>query len=284
LLSIALADQARGAIADGALITISRSGGASSAAGAYDGTARTEGESLHGGEFRVVAGTGLAQEIFKTFCLEYSETISVPHQYKATVDNGAVLGGLSGSTDNYDSLSNATKWFYKTYRTSHLDALDLEGSEQFAYNNDHWANALQLVFWRLEGEVTATWSKWGTTTPLPGPSSAELTLIKGKADLLWGFYEDNPWINNLNITDVMVLNLWNKNANLGTMHLMDDQTTAGINYRQSLANANIKHQSQLYYTGPAVTSSYVTPEPASIVLWGGFCVAGLLAARRARRK
>ena len=128
----------------------------------------------------MVEAPGLAAEVFKTFCIEYNEYISLGGTYEASINAGAIQGGLSGGVGGIDYISNATKWFYSAYRNNTL------GITGFLYDNNAAADALQLIFWRLEGEVEqTTWKATGKTSLL-GTSS-----IRSIADSLWDYYIDN---------------------------------------------------------------------------------------------
>ena len=286
-----LAPRASAAIQDGDLVRMTRDSG-------------TYGGKLYGGEFRVTEQNVVSPdmvEVFKTFCLEYTETISITppnNLYKATVDNGAVLGGSgfdpaynNGSYGTYDPLSNATKWFYQMYRESKLD--DAGYVSGFSYTDNAWADALQLVFWRLEGEIAAAdgipnnddWKHLNGSALALTSASWTWADIVAKANTLWNFYQSNDDtgknIDSFATSQVMVLNLWNYDANLGDMTKMDVVSEGA--YRYSLRNE--KHQSQLYYAeGGGVTGSGpVVPEPTSLVAWLGFGAMGLIAAARRRR-
>lgn len=284
-----LAPQAMGAIQDGDLVAMTRDAG-------------TYGGKLYGGEFRVTEQNVVSPdtvEMFKTFCLEYTETIGVTppnNVYKATIDNGAVLGGSGtdpaynyGSHGTYDPLSNATKWFYEMYRDSKLDdAGFVSGFTYTGYDANAWADALQLVFWRLEGEIADNndWEKLnGSALPLTGASWTWNSIVS-KANTLWSFYLANDdtgkYIDSTPTAGtVMVMNLWNHDADLGDMNKMDVASEG--KYRYDLRYE--KHQSQLYYIAPpgVGTGSPVVPEPTSIVAWLGFSALGLIAAARRRR-
>lgn len=119
-----------------------------------------------GGEFRVSGVSVLngAGDSFLTFCVEYSEHISLNTNYYVGINTQAVQGGLGvsgyGSPDpdgvlnSYDPLSKGTAWLYTQFRNNTLDT-----SHGVAYNfapdNAH-ANSLQLAIWSLEDELKAS--------------------------------------------------------------------------------------------------------------------------------
>lgn len=276
-----IAGEAQSAIVDGDVITISQSGtkvggGADATSNAYGNQDPTYGGSLYGGEFRVYEkpdGLLLPDgEYFKTFCIEYSEHISLNGNYLASIENGAILGGKSGAGTGanayIDYLSGATQWIYRAYRTNSLD--DFTG---FQYDNAKWGDALQLVFWRLEGELTSTPSNpWEYTTD---------STITSKADAIWNFYQNNLWLDTYVDSTVKVLNLWTTNADDGSNPLANAANYAKLDtdatFRGSLSG--YKAQSQLYYSGPS-DAPPVLPEPTSLLVWSGLAGLGFVAARR----
>jgi hypothetical protein len=274
-----LGSEVRGAIVDGGLIDMDRFGSPvspySDGAG-YLNTDRTYGGSLYGGEFRVTelnaAGNVVnGGQVFKTFCLEYSEHISLGGNYVVTIDGGAIQGGLSGASPaNYDAPSGATQWLYAAYRTSSLDDYTT-----FQYDNPNWADALQLVFWRLEGEVP---------TGNPWQYASGNANITANATSLWTFVTAyQSWFENYENEQVAVLNLWNPSV-IGVTNYLDpslrnEDSEAGSNLRDALGA--YRQQSQLYYSGTG--DEHIpgpVPEPGSLVAWSGFALLGFIAARR----
>jgi len=105
-------------------------------------------------------GTPLSgMDTFLTFCLEYSEHISLGTAYFVDVNTKAVGGGsgvlgtyvgdLPGSTGAFDPLSSATAWLYTQYRNNGL-------GHGITQNNSASANAVQLAIWGLENEVSSS--------------------------------------------------------------------------------------------------------------------------------
>lgn len=116
------------------------------------------GGAFGGGEF-VASGVSVfngAGDSFLTFCLEFTEHISLGTNYYVKVNTGAVNGGNStaatyagdiSGTSTFDPLSNATAWLYTQYRNNTLSGF---------INNNTSANSLQLAIWNLEGELTGS--------------------------------------------------------------------------------------------------------------------------------
>lgn len=116
-----------------------------------------------GGAFTVTGlGSDAGSDTFLTFCLEYSEHISLGTAYFVDVDTKAVGGGsgvnatysgdVSGVLNSFDPLSAATAWLYTQFRTSG-NPLGIYG---FTQNNAASHNAMQLAIWKLENEISST--------------------------------------------------------------------------------------------------------------------------------
>jgi hypothetical protein len=103
----------------------------------------------------VVNGVG---DSFITFCLEYSEHISLATQYYVDINTSAIRGGsgvaatytgdVSGIAGTSDPLSYATAWLYTQFRTNQLQNF----VPTFNYTSNADANSLQAAIWFLENE------------------------------------------------------------------------------------------------------------------------------------
>jgi len=280
-----LITSASGAINNGDLINISRPGsayGSATDSAGYADTDKAYGGALLGGEFRIVGkinggtsgqnnGTPASDaEVFKTFCLEYQEHITIPTNYFATIGDRAMGGGVDSESPQQpgDPLSTATKWFYSNYRNGTLKSAT---GNLFNYDTPDWSDALQLVFWRLEEEVLPKSGSDPTAWKLSDPNGGSISGIgtgsnKNYANQLWTFYENNQSsIDNatgVDIGRVKVINLWTTYSN-------------GI--------ASGPSQSQLYY-GPPPAPTAPVPEPGMLAIWAmGLGIAGLVRARRWQR-
>lgn len=116
--------------------------------------AGTYGHAFGGGEFKasgvsVLNGPG---DSFLTFCLEYSEHISLGTPYYVDINTAAKNGGGGAIPDpsggTYDPLSPSTAWLYTQFRNNTLSG--------FNYTSDASANSLQLAVWKLEGELSGS--------------------------------------------------------------------------------------------------------------------------------
>jgi hypothetical protein len=116
-----------------------------------------------GGAFTASSASVLnTGDSFLTFCLEYSEHISLGTSYFVDINTSAVKGGYSSlghtpvidpdGSATEDPLSKATAWLYTQFRTN-TSALN-RVSDSFIYDKSH-ANSMQLAIWKLEGELGA---------------------------------------------------------------------------------------------------------------------------------
>ena len=128
----------------------------------------------------------------------------------------------------------------------------------FAYADNNWADALQLFFWRKEGEVDSSWSGLASGTTLTD------------ANALWTAYMANQsTIDNTTNTSVSALNLWSPNGAINYSQLEDPAYRAA-----HLSDINAyKAQSQLYYN-PSQAENPV-PEPSTVLIWGSMMGLGL---------
>ena len=200
-----------------------------------------------GGEFRasgvsVLNGVG---DSFLTFCLEYSEHISLNTAYYVDINTKTINGGngvaatysgdIAGVANAYDPLSPATAWLYTQFRNGTLHS-NVTGGFNYTSNAD--ANSLQKAIWFLENEQPITF--------LNGDTKANYLVTAAVAAGWTG------------IGDVRVMNLWDSyNANTGVF-------SGG-------------HQDQLYLLP-------VVPEPETYAMMlAGLGVLGLIVGRRNRR-
>lgn len=118
----------------------------------------TYGGGFGGGAFTasgvsVLNGPG---DSFATFCVEFSEHISLNTPYYVKVNTDAVKGGagyaatydgdVSGSSSS-DPISFATAWLYTSFREGTLAGYDGSNASN---------NSLQLAIWFLENEISPT--------------------------------------------------------------------------------------------------------------------------------
>jgi hypothetical protein len=243
-----------------------------------------------GGVFNATATLQVGgTETFKTFCVERNETIGFGVGYTASVNNGAVLGGESGQDpvgSKYDPLSNATKWFYGQY-SEIIKGINpsntLAHESGFNANSTDWTNALQLVIWRLEGEVSVdgpgNWNDLNNSEPMSVSSSSTMAMDAAK---LWHDFVDSG-IANAGDFHVKVLNLWTHPLSSFDYQYLDSLDMNGTTARND-ATAN-KAQSQLYYDSDIQNGGLPAPEPTAILIWGSMVGFGLALNRfRSRNK
>jgi hypothetical protein len=208
--------------------------------------AGTFGHDGGGGEFRVESVfnpnpgapviTYTAQgidRIFKTFCLEQNEHISLGTAYDISTDPAAYYGANNAPQGNHDDLDITTQILYGRYFDGTLD----EVGTGFAYDSDASANALQRAIWAIEDNVTP-------------PAVLGSDLFSKLYFYATGASADSSVVD-MYKDRVGVMNLWVPN-------------TFGA------------AQSQLMWLEePTTRGSLVTPEPASLVIWGLGLAAGV---------
>ena len=86
---------------------------------------------------------------FGTFCLEETEYFNPGYTYNVTLNDRAVLGGVT-PTPGFDRLSLGTVWLYNKFATGTLNSFG------FVYSNSTAAVNLQNVIWALESESGGT--------------------------------------------------------------------------------------------------------------------------------
>jgi len=100
-----------------------------------------------GGEFSMSTNKGVN---FISFCLEIGETINPGQPYVIQTIVPYATGGAGGASGGQDSISGKTAWLYYMFFTGQL-------ASQYGYVKSDAAkgeDALQLAFWKLEGEYT----------------------------------------------------------------------------------------------------------------------------------
>lgn len=103
-----------------------------------------------GGQFEVYDSTK-SVELFKTFCLERNEPLSLTlPMIVDTIQPAAVKGGMN--TQSGDLLENETKWLYWNFVKNTLD----DKVAGFDYTKNVSIDALQMLIWEIEGEFPGT--------------------------------------------------------------------------------------------------------------------------------
>jgi hypothetical protein len=106
-----------------------------------------------GGPFSATTeGALLGDSSFVTFCLEYNELLSYGTTYEFTLSDGAKYGGVSGGTNGFDPLSDATKWLYYQAVTGQYESWYAGTPLNFALN-EYVGRNFQYAIWSLEGEM-----------------------------------------------------------------------------------------------------------------------------------
>jgi hypothetical protein len=128
----------------------------STAFAGFDGVVKMSGSpgAFGGGPYNAkvtTANPGLTKVLdgaagFRTFCIEYSEHISLPNSYNANLGTTAIVG--SGGPQP-DPISKATAWLY-----FHFRAGDLHTLVPTYVDNSTGNNSLQQAIWWLEQETS----------------------------------------------------------------------------------------------------------------------------------
>lgn len=212
--------------------------------------ARTFGGANNGGAFELTGVTVAngAGDPFLTFCMEFTENLSLNTNYFVTVNDRAIGGGAgagptypgdsSGEPGRYDPLSPATAWLYTQFRSQSIGNF-----VPFNYQSNSDLNALQAAIWFLENERAIG------TLDAKGVALKDAAIGAG-------------WTG---IGNVRVLNLWGV------------RTGSPGNYQYSGVR-----QDQLALTTDLVVP---VPEPSTIAmaLAGGVVFAGVASRRRRAR-
>jgi hypothetical protein len=182
----------------------------------------TFGHANGGGEFNAVTtGAGLGN--FVTFCVEYTEHISLGATYSYVINSGAVKGGYStvpGGTSTFDPISVGTAWLYSNYRAG------------LYTRNDATMNNLQAAIWYLEGESNLVPdgsgnSLSGTGTPFSYTQTAVNSnpFLKGTGSVsaMFGTLADAAAAATPGAYGVGILNLYAYNHAGETGSIMQDQ-------------------------------------------------------------
>lgn len=236
----------------------------------YDSSGSLVKGPVRGGEFLITQQDVANPLIFKTFCLERNENISLNTKYDATLPDyqGAVGGGPGGTPD---PLSAESMWLYDAYREGILDTLGGTQTSTFGnfqYASDIWADVFQLTIWRLEEEIA-------DFTGFAGYKISSSSGAPSLADYATEFYNwVINWDNNggnygIGADQVFVMNVWT----LGHGDDNADITQIDPAWRK---------QSQLGWED--LDEAPPVPEPASLAVWGGLSFLGLVFGNRFRRK
>jgi len=138
-------------------------------------------------------GIGSYPNSFQTFCIEYTEHISIGTTYNFSISDRAILGGVSSGGD---PISVGTAWLYYMFATGQLSGYDYIGSDRSAD-----AGALQATIWWLEGEASD-----------PGSTNEFRSLVTAK---FVNPMDDNNWQ-----YPVAVLNLYTSTGGLAQDQLV----------------------------------------------------------------
>lgn len=163
------------------------------------GYGMTNSYGLRGGEFKVsvdapvwdpILGVNLNLGSFKTFCVEYAETLSIPTggPYDIKLSDAAVYNNIPG---NSDPLSGKTAWLFCEY--AHGSIVIGTNAQAAAFQNAIWY--LEDAFAPMGGDQYYGFS---TNVEVKG-------LIDGYLSMVAGIGDDDP------IGCTRVINMWSNN-------------------------------------------------------------------------
>jgi hypothetical protein len=146
---------------------------------------------------------------FQTFCIEYSEHISLGGIYEAAISGGSIYGGVAGGVDpdgggplpKTDPISIGTAYLYTMFATGSLTGYNYTNGGGRADS----AEMLQHAFWYLEDEISLTQAQKNSNIFLTGAIGA-ITLFGDGTGVGVGGAKAN---NNSGVYHVGALNLWN---------------------------------------------------------------------------
>ncbi len=177
-----------------------------------------------GGEFRArIAGVtphftaplagsapgGSGGSEFMTFCIELGEFLDFSNAFDYSLGSSSIGGGVGGGSP--DLLAQQSAYLYRLFATGSLSSYDYTGGTRA-----NSANALQALFWTIEGEVTYNSTngefRRSDNNALVGTlSAAEQGLYTTWNSLAFSNTEDygvrvvNATLNNNNAQSVLVL-------------------------------------------------------------------------------
>jgi len=193
--------------------------------------------------------------LFKSFCLEVNEFLDANHRYTvSSIQNSAVGGGTTSfGGPNPDPISNFTAALYQHWSVGDLGVIVVG----FQYNNDNWAQAVQMAVWNAEQELASPTTPPANIPDLGPTVDAEIAQI------------------NLAIT-AFVGGAANAAADYAGTQVV------AINIVDP-ANGNKNAQSFLGYNPSGITLPL--PEPASMLIWtiGVVGIGGISRFRRQRQ-
>lgn len=178
----------------------------------------------NGGEFRAritgatpiftapLAGTtpgGSGGSQFMTFCIELSEFLDFDTNFNYSIGTAAIGGGIGGGSP--DLISAQTANLYRLFATGALTGYDYNGGTR-----GNSANALQALFWTLEGEVSynavnGEFRRVDNNNLVGTLSTAEQSLyttwnaLPFSANADYGVRAVNPFNNGTNAQSVLIL-------------------------------------------------------------------------------
>ncbi len=93
---------------------------------------------------------------FGTFCIEFNEYFHSGGVYDVALNNGSIMGGVSGAVNGKDVISNGTAYLYEQFALGTLAGFNYGDTNLDSVVYDS-AKQLQNTIWYLEGEITSAY-------------------------------------------------------------------------------------------------------------------------------
>lgn len=193
--------------------------------------------------------------VYKTFCVEESETFNPGQEYYATIDDKIYFNGSQSSNPLGKDVADNVKIAYGLYAEGKLEKEI--GPLLFQYDDNALAGALQEYIWNTQANPVHV-SDLNTAITNWAAANAE------QADLY--------------LEHVKVLNLW------GTKPVVVTTTDQNGNTIFLKYKNGSPAQSQLILGPIPPRAGDPLPEPMTLAMWSGLSMLGLGIARRQRRK
>jgi hypothetical protein len=166
--------------ADAGTIVITRDNGKYSGSPAGMGAGEMGVTSFTGAtSVSMTGGAAINGNLFETFCLETTESISTGTTLNwSTLDTAATNGGYGGAVGNRDDLDARTAYLYHQFVTGSLSGYNYaQGGGRVSS-----ATSLQLAIWQIEGEI----QPGALTTAYNGNAQAQAWVAAATAAVAGG--------------------------------------------------------------------------------------------------
>lgn len=93
---------------------------------------------------------------FGTFCIEFNEYFHSGSVYDVELNNGSIMGGVTGAVNGKDVISKGTAYLYEQFALGTLAGFNYADTNLESVVHDS-AMQLQNTIWYLEGEITSAY-------------------------------------------------------------------------------------------------------------------------------